>query len=119
MRKTTRKVTIRVENLDSGLERFRKTWKTGQAQGEFITFDSVETLFKTLSGKRWELVSVLQRSGPMSLRALARELGRDVKNVHTDVRALKEVGLVEDHAKGGVWVPYTEIEARFIFRSAA
>lgn len=60
-----------------------------------------------------------QRNGAMSLRALAREAGRDVKNVHTDIHVLKEIGLVEDHAKGGVWVPYNEIEACFSFRSAA
>ena len=33
-------------------------------------------------------MGVLQRRGPMSVRALAREIGRDIKNVHADVAAL-------------------------------
>ena len=105
-----RKVTIQVESLDAGLERFKRAWKTGESQGEFITFESAEALLKTLTGRRWELVQALLCSGAMSLRALARELGRDVKNVHADVNALKEIGLVEDHEKG-IWVPFDEVEA--------
>jgi len=54
----------------------------------------------------------------MSIRALARELGRDVKNVHADVRALTDVGLIE---KGGrfIRVPFDEIRTEFVVRSAA
>ena len=46
----------------------------------------------------------------MGVRALARKLDRDVKNVHTDVQALKSIGLVED-CDESVRVPYDEIEA--------
>lgn len=105
-----RKVIIQVESIEAGLERFKTAWDTGEYQGEFITFENFETMLKTLTSKRWELVSVLQKHGPMSLRALARLLGRDVKNVHRDVMALKEIGLIEDH-DAGIWVPYDEIEA--------
>lgn len=105
-----RKVTIQVEAIETGLERFKVAWKTGKPQGEFITFETLEEMLKTLTANRWGLLSVLQAEGPMSLRALARQVERDVKNVHTDVVALKAVGLVEDHEQG-IWVPYTEIEA--------
>lgn len=105
-----RKVTIQVENIEAGLRRFKAAWKTGKSNGELITFETLGTMLKTLTPKRWELVRVLQAEGPMSVRALARTLERDVKNVHADVAALREVGLVENHAKG-VWVPYDVIEA--------
>lgn len=105
-----RKVVIQVESVETGFRRFKQAWETGEYQGEFITFDSIETMLKTLTSRRWELVRMLQKQGPMSLRALARQLGRDVKNVHRDVAALKEIGLIEDH-EGGIWVPYNEIEA--------
>ncbi len=105
-----RKVVIQVESFDSGLDGFKNAWETGEYQGEFITFETVEAMLRTLTSRRWELVRRLQEDGAMSLRALARQLGRDVKNVHTDVTALKEIGLIEDH-HAGICVPYEVIEA--------
>ncbi|MHB8587170.1 MAG: HVO_A0114 family putative DNA-binding protein [Thermoplasmatota archaeon] len=37
---------------------------------------------------------------PISLRALARELGRDVKGVSEDVHALADIGLLRVDARG-------------------
>lgn len=105
-----RKVIIQVESIEAGAERFKTAWRTGKPQGEFITFETLETMLKTLTTRRWELVSVLQRHGPMGIRELARRLGRDVKNVHTDIQALKGIGLIQDH-ESGVCIPYDEIEA--------
>jgi predicted transcriptional regulator len=105
-----RKVTIQVESIEAGLERFKLAWNTGAYQGEFITFETLDAMLSTLTSKRWSLVRVLQARGPMSIRALARVLNRDVKNVHTDVQALKEIGLIEGY-ESQVRVPYTEIEA--------
>ena len=113
-----RKVVIQVENLEKGLNRFKTAWETGETQGEFITFDSVETLLKTITTKRWELLRVLQKDGPMGIRPLARLLGRDVKNVHSDIQALKEIGLIEDH-ENGVWVPFDQIESHIVLASVA
>lgn len=113
-----KKVIIQVESRDQGFERFQQAWETGEPAGEFITFETVDTLLKTLTSKRWVLVSTLQKQGPMSIRALARALERDIKNVHTDVQVLKNIGLVEDHA-AGIRVPYDEIEAHLVLRSAA
>ena len=105
-----RKVTIQVEAIETGLERFTIAWKTGKRQREFIAFETIEEMLKTLTANRWVLLRVLQAEGPMSVRVLARQVRRDIKNVHTDVVVLKAVGLVEDHEQG-IWVPYTEIEA--------
>ena len=113
-----RKVVIQVENLEQGLNRFKAAWETGESQGEFVTFDSVETLLKTFTTKRWELLRVLQKNGPSRIRSLARLLGRDVKNVHSDIQVLKEIGLVEDH-ENGVLVPFDQIESHIVLASVA
>lgn len=113
-----RTVTIEISSLKTSLGRFRRAWKTLAPQGEFISFDSLDTLLKTLTGKRWELVRVLQGHGPLSIRALARELGRDVKNVHADVQALAEIGLIEKDGRR-IRVPFGEIRAEFVVRAAA
>jgi predicted transcriptional regulator len=48
----------------------------------------------------------------MRIRALARELPRDYKNVHTNVQRLKEIGLVERGEDDNVEVPWDTVEAR-------
>ncbi len=113
-----RKLIIQVEEFDSGLERFRQAWESGEEQGEYLTFATVEALLKALTSRRWELLKTLQAEGPMSLRALARHLERDVKSIHRDVTALKALGLIED-CDQGIRVPYDEIEAHLTLRAAA
>ncbi|MHB8370783.1 MAG: HVO_A0114 family putative DNA-binding protein [Leptospirales bacterium] len=113
-----RKVIIQVENLEQGMNRFKTSWETGEPQGEFITFDSVETFLKTLTTKRWELLRVLQKNGPMGIRHLSRLLGRDIKNVHSDVQILKDIGLIEGDG-ASIVVPYDQIESHIILSSVA
>ncbi|MBS4098093.1 MAG: hypothetical protein KGZ83_14780 [Sulfuricella sp.] len=43
---------------------------------------------------------------------------RDFKNVHGDVQALLEIGLIEK-CNEGVCVPFDEIRTRFVMRKAA
>ena len=86
-----RKAMIRVQagSLEQSLAdpgaAFKRAWATGEYQVEEFVFDSTDTLFRAITPRRWELMDVLQRRSPMSLRALARDLGRDIKNVHADV----------------------------------
>jgi predicted transcriptional regulator len=52
----------------------------------------------------------LHRKPAESIRALARDLGRDFKRVHEDVKALEEVGLIE-REEGLLRADYDEIRA--------
>jgi Predicted transcriptional regulator len=113
-----RTVTIEISSVEDSMRRFKRAWTTGESQGEFISFDSPETLFKQLTTKRWELVRVLQQDGAMSIRGLARRLKRDVKNVHADVMALIEIGLIEKEERK-ICVPFDEIKTEFVMRRAA
>ena len=58
------------------------------------------------------MLKTLRKRGPMSVRALSKELGRDYKNVHTDVRLLEEVGLVGRTKEEKVEVPWDTVEAK-------
>lgn len=119
-----RKATIRIRKdarsatREMG-RRFAKAWKSGKSDGDVFEFESPAALFKVLTPKRWELVERLQSTGPSSLRALARELDRDVKRVHTDVSALIDHGLITRNEAGQVHVPYDVIRADFDLRAAA
>jgi predicted transcriptional regulator len=48
-----------------------------------------------LTGKRLELLRHVHRHPARSIRALAQELGCDYSNVHADLRALAEAGLLD------------------------
>jgi predicted transcriptional regulator len=48
----------------------------------------------------------------MSIRALSNELGRDYKNVHTDVRLLEGIGLINRTKEEKIGVPWDIVEAR-------
>ena len=118
-----RTATIRIRKASASLDAVRagflSAWTTGEPAGEHFDFESPAALFRVLTPKRWELIERLQTAGPLGVRALARALGRDVKRVHDDASALIEVGLVEKTPAGKLSVPFSEIQADFVMRSAA
>ena len=65
-----------------------------QEEDYIIYFDSMESLHKVLSNKRVDLLKAITGKKPKSLYALARILGRDFKNVHTDARLLEAHKLI-------------------------
>ncbi|WPL19488.1 CRISPR locus-related DNA-binding protein [Thiorhodovibrio winogradskyi] len=83
--------------------------KADTYQGETLNFESVGALFARLTERRWSLVRALMGAGELSVRELARRLGRDVKRVHEEVTALAQLGLVERTERGGVLCPYVNI----------
>ena len=111
-----RKPQASLASMRAGL---RAAWKTGKYQGEHFEFESPAALFRTITPKRWEMIEVLQAKGGLGVRALARALDRDVKRVHEDAHKLLEIGLVEKDAAGKLSVPFAEIRADFVLRSAA
>ena len=96
---------------------FIDAWKHAE-RGEKIEvqqrlfFENLETLLKTLTAGRWKLLKTLRTKGPMSVRALAGEQGRDYKNVHRDVQHLERVGLIGRTKDNKVEVPWDIVEAR-------
>ena len=85
---------------------FVDAWKRVEGGGE------VETLLKALTPGRWRLLRSLRTNGTMSVRALAVGLGRDYKNVHTDVRKLEQIGLISRTGYDKIEVPWEIVEAR-------
>lgn len=113
-----RVMTIRIERdthaaLASAAEHFARAWDNGAYAGEYLSFESPAALFRVLTPVRWGVLEALQKTGPSSLRGLARSLGRDVKAVHRDVAALIEKGLIEKDASGRLRVPFSRIHAEF------
>lgn len=88
----------------------------GEPQGAHISFASAELLWKTLTRKRWELLKAMTGQGAMSIRETARRVGRDVKAVHGDVRALLDAGVLDRTSEGFVF-PYDAVHVDFMLNS--
>ncbi|MBU2765724.1 HTH domain-containing protein [Acidithiobacillus ferrivorans] len=85
-----------------------------------VGFANMAQFGDVFTPKRWELVEALKASGPLSIYALAKRLGRHYRNVHKDVSALMEWMVIEKDAAGHVFVPWDEIDVRLpLKRNAA
>lgn len=111
MAEAKRTVTIGVAPIEE--INARTVRRTSVSDGKRITFISVELLWKTLTPKRWEIVRAMAGQAPMSIREVARRVGRDVKAVHGDVKALRQTGIVRDTDGGEVVFPYDSIRVDF------
>lgn len=82
------------EHIRSELrEAFASKKKKIQNEDE-IVFSSPESFTKILTANRLEILMYLNRHRPKSIYDLAKGLGRDFKNVHTDVKKLSELNLI-------------------------
>jgi predicted transcriptional regulator len=110
------KVTISVESRDAAIARIVAAANSGkEAQTAHITFDTPEALFGTFTQMRIQIVREMTGSGPMSIRELARRVGRDVKRVHEDVHALLNVGVLDRTESGAIEFPYDAVHFDFSF----
>lgn len=107
-------IKLHTGTIDDMGRRFVDAWKrasAGDAVDEtHLTFLNFETMLATLSPKRLELLRHARRSGPLSIKAITEGLGRDYKNVHSDVQALLVAGLLRKEGACLV-APWGEVSA--------
>lgn len=96
---------------------FIEAWKKAE-QGDTtdvayrLHFESLEMLLRVLTPARGVLLRRLRQTGPTSIRTLSRELDRDYKTVHGNVKLLIAAGRIERNADDRVEVPWDVVEAR-------
>jgi predicted transcriptional regulator len=110
-------VTVGIASLEQVKARLSAAFQ-GEPQGNHISFLSVEQMWTTLSPKRTEILRAMTGQGTMSIREVARRVGRDVKAVHGDVHALLAAGVIERDGKGVVF-PYDGVHVDFMLGGAA
>lgn len=76
-----------------------------------VGFENWETMVRTLSPKRLELLRHVHQHPAKNIRALAQALGRDYRRVHEDVEALEAAGLL-DRDKDGVRAEYDAFDVQ-------
>ena len=107
---------IRVGGAGDALDRFEAAWNR-VAEGRpmqplrVLTLDNLPALVRTLSPARCQLVQALRAAGRLSIYELSKRLGRNYKNVHTDVMSLVEAGVIDRDDEGLVSVPWDLLRA--------
>jgi predicted transcriptional regulator len=110
----------RSKALRQAMRRVARGDRTAQEPG--LYFESVDELRRIVTEKRLELLLAITRHRPASVHELAGLLGRDYKNVSTDITLLERLGLVRLEAaasKGRAQrptVPYDEIHVTIDLR---
>lgn len=83
-----------------------------------LRFSSINQLFSAITEKRLEMIRYVAAHRGLNTHQLAQALGRNYKNVHTDVRDLCDYGLLRKNARGALSAPYDEIVIRADVRRA-
>ena len=116
--KQAREIAIGVKGPRSSAKEFVEAWANALSGRrtrpiERLYFEDLATLLKVLTPQRLATLRTLRRAGPMSVRQLARTMGRDYKNAFEDVKALEHAGLITRSSDGRPTVPWAKIVAEF------
>ena len=111
-------VTIEVSSAEKTRERMLAAFE-GQEQGNYISFPTTETLWKTFTPKRWEVIREMTGAGAIAIRELSRRLQRDVRAVHSDVHALLNCGVLDKTSDGKIEFPYEAVHVDFMVTKEA
>ena len=109
---------LRVGDARDALDRFEAAWNR-RTEGRklerlrVLSIGDLPLLLRTLTPARWDLLDRLRDAGPASIYKVSKQLGRDYKNVHTDVTALMRIGLIEKAADARISVPWDVVRAEF------
>jgi len=111
---------IRVGPPRDALDRFEAAWNR-LADGakvspvRVLTLQDLPSVVRTLSPERWKLLQNLRNNGSCSIYQLAKRLNRNYKNVHTDVTALIDAGLIEKISRTEIAVAWDAVRAELRF----
>ena len=93
-----RKARIVIQSAASFKEDIKKALK-GELKSiqrvDDIFFVNAESLSKIITSARLAILAALVKQKPKSIYELAKMIGRDFKNVHTDVKILADLGLID------------------------
>ncbi len=116
---TQRHLTITLQpDWAAALRAAGRAAKADGYQGEVLNFETPAQFFGQLTEKRWELVRTAQGRGALSVRELARAVGRYVKRIHEDIGILADLGLLERTDRGGVVCPYASMHIDMYLKAA-
>lgn len=116
------RIEVEVLKSQAALDAFAETWRRVEGDEDVVprlAFASLHELFSALTEKRLELMRFVASHEGLNSHRLAQKLERNYKNVHTDVAALVDLGLLEKNDQGALTAPFDEIVIHAGIRDAA
>ncbi len=113
MADSKRTLTIGLATRDDVSNLVRRAF-AGEELGSFRHFETPELMWRVITTKREEIMQCMMGQDSMSIREVARRVGRDIKAVHGDVKALIAGRLVEETEDGRVVFPYDEVRVNYV-----
>lgn len=115
-------VTVRSGNqepYEAGRAALRRLERDETVDGpDRVTFPNGRLLTQTFNERTLELLRAIAEQEPESIRATARLVDRDVKNVHEELTHLEVMGVVQFEETGGAKrpkFPYDELQINVPF----
>ena len=93
-----KKVIIKIRNLSDLKEEMRRAFKgefVGVQKKNEIIFLNFESASKVFSKNKMQILQTIAQEQPQSIYELSKILSKDFKTVHTDVKYLETVGLID------------------------
>ena len=121
----SRDIKVKIGGAKASIEKFKSIWKAVEKGDvptqsiEELHFVDADTLLKTLSPKRLDILRQIHHDGPMSVRAVSKCVKRDYKTVYQEVKLLCRIGLIIKDDQGLLVVPYEKISAEISMDLAA
>ena len=110
-------LSVGIKGANESAKEFIGAWRRAE-QGqpveqpiERLNFEDLATMLKVLTPRRLEVLKVVHQIGPVSVRAVAKRMKRDYKNVHHDLQVLERAGLVMRSPDGRLSAPWNKIIA--------
>jgi predicted transcriptional regulator len=114
-----RTVVLGIETQNDVTRRILTTARSQRkAEDDRISFESAGELWRVLAPKRMEIVRAMTGAGPLTIREIARRVGRDFKAVHSDVTMLANTGVVERTDGGAMEFLYDRVHVEFDIMAA-
>lgn len=109
-------IKVGIGSPDDTAGEFIEKWKNAESGDMMETeyrlyFENLETLLKTLTPSRWELLKTLRINGPMTEDSLAGRLGMNCSSIHRETKELETAGLISRRAEDLLEVSWDTIEA--------
>ncbi|MFN4311077.1 MAG: helix-turn-helix domain-containing protein [Ferrovibrio sp.] len=108
------RVTVGRQSLEAMGRDFLDQWHAlegGAAIAEtHIHFQTLDDAARILSPKRQDLLKYLRRHKARTITEIAAGVKRSYKNVHQDVKALLDIGLLRKQKDEGFTVPFDRIQ---------
>jgi predicted transcriptional regulator len=93
-----KKAIIKIKNISDVKDEMKRALRgefVGIQKKNEIIFLNFESAFKVFSKNKMQILQTVAQENPRSIYELAKFLEKDFKSVHTDIKYLVSIGLIE------------------------